>query len=142
MLINRFFVFDTNVLISALFDFYSSSAVALTEARNQGRLLISNDIVLEYLSVFSRKKFDKWISKENRINFIENIIENAISVEITQQIFACRDFKDNMFLSLAVSAQANCIISGDKDLLILHPFNEIPILSPADFLDKFQILKN
>ena len=55
-------------------------------------------------------------------------------VNITQQIFVCRDYKDNMFLSLAVSAQANCIVSGDKDLLTLHPFNEIPILTPAGFL--------
>jgi len=131
---NSFFVFDTNVLISALFDYNSSPAKALTKARNQGRLLVSKEIALEYLSVLSREKFDKWISLENRINFIENIIENSMHVNATQQIFVCRDYKDNMFLSLAVSAQANCIVSGDKDLLALHPFNGIPILTPADFL--------
>ena len=134
MTTNNFFVFDTNVLISALFDFNSLSAVALTKARNQGRLLVSKEIVSEYLSVFSRKKFDKWVSLENRINFIENIIENSMFVNVTQQIFVCRDCKDNMFLSLAVSAQANCIVSGDKDLLTLHPFNGIPILAPSGFL--------
>ena len=131
---NNFYVFDTNVLISALFDFSSFSAKALTKARNQGRLLVSKEIAGEYLSVFSRKKFDKWVSLENRINFIENIIENSMQINVTQHIFVCRDSKDNMFLSLAVSTQANCIISGDKDLLILHPFNGIPILTPADFL--------
>jgi putative PIN family toxin of toxin-antitoxin system len=131
---SKFFVFDTNVLISALFNFNSLSAGALIKARNQGRLLVSKEIASEYLSVFSREKFDKWISLERRINFIENIIENSMLVNVVQQIFACRDYKDNMFLSLAVSAQANCIVSGDKDLLILHPFNGIPILMPTDFL--------
>ena len=134
MITSNFFVFDTNVLISAVFDVESSSAMALLKARKQGRLLISHEVAREYLSVFSRKKFDKWISFENRINFIENIIENSMSVNITQHIVACRDVKDNMFLSLAVSAQANFLISGDKDLLTLHPFEGIPVLSSADFL--------
>ena len=134
MMTNNFYVFDTNVLISAIIDIESSSAEALFKARKQGRLLISHEITKEYLSVFSRKKFDKWISFENRINFIENIIENSMLVNITRYVSACRDINDNMFLSLAVSARANCIISGDKDLLTLHPFDEIPILSPVDFL--------
>jgi putative PIN family toxin of toxin-antitoxin system len=69
--------------------------------------------------------------------FIENIITNAFTVEISEIITACRDPKDNMFLSLAVSASADAIISGDKDLLVLNPFKNIPILSPADFFEKF-----
>jgi len=133
MTTNNFFVFDTNVLISAIFDFQSSSAVALSKARKQGKLLISDDIELEYLTVFSRNKFDKWISHKNRLDFITNIIENSVMVEVTQHISECRDAKDNMFLSLAVSARANCIVSGDKDLLTLHPFYGISILSPIDF---------
>jgi putative PIN family toxin of toxin-antitoxin system len=134
MITGNFFVFDTNVLISAIIDIESSSATALFSARKQGRLLISHEIAREYLSVFYRKKFDKWISFENRINFIENIIENSMLVDITRHVSVCRDAKDNMFLSLAVSAQANFIITGDKDLLTLHPFDEIPVLSPVDFL--------
>ena len=134
MITGDFFIFDTNVLISAIIDIESSSATALLKVRNQGKLLISHEIILEYLSVFSRKKFDKWISFENRINFIENIIENSMLVNITRHVSVCRDVKDNMFLSLAVSAQASCIISGDKDMLTLHPFNGIPILSPGNFL--------
>lgn len=131
---DSFFVFDTNVLISAILDVKSSSANALLKAREEGRLLVSYEVVQEYLSVFSRKKFDKWISFSNRIHFIENIIENSMSVNVIQQVLACRDVKDNIFLSLAVSAEANCIVSGDKDLLVLHPFSGIPILSPFAFL--------
>jgi len=134
MTTDNFFVFDTNVLISAILDIQSSAADALLKARRYGRLLVSYEITQEYLSVFSRGKFDKWVSFENRIHFIENIIENSMSINVTQQVSVCRDKKDNMFLSLAVSAQANCIVSGDKDLLALHPFNGIPVLSPVAFL--------
>jgi uncharacterized protein len=56
------------------------------------------------------------------------------SVEVTEAIAVCRDPKDDKFLELAVSGQATCILSSDKDLLVLHPFQEIEIVTPADFL--------
>ncbi|MCE7922369.1 MAG: putative toxin-antitoxin system toxin component, PIN family [Haliscomenobacteraceae bacterium CHB4] len=52
-----------------------------------------------------------------------------------EEIQACRDPKDNKYLEAAVAAQADCIISGDPDLLALHPFRNIPVLSPRDFLN-------
>ncbi len=54
---------------------------------------------------------------------------------ITETITACRDPKDDKFLELAVSGQADLIISSDNDLLVLHPFRGISILKPAAFLD-------
>ena len=54
-----------------------------------------------------------------------------------ESITACRDSKDNKFLELAVAANASCIITGDKDLLVLHPFKNIPILSSSEFLNRF-----
>jgi predicted nucleic acid-binding protein len=55
-------------------------------------------------------------------------------VEITEMIEACRDPKDNKVLEVAVNGQATCIVTGDEDLRILHPFRGIPILTPAEFL--------
>ena len=46
----------------------------------------------------------------------------------------CRDPDDDKFLELAVSGNADYLVSGDDDLLALHPFREIPILRPAEFL--------
>lgn len=131
---NSFFVFDTNVLLSAVFNLKSDSAKALITARETGYILTSDAIITEYLSVFARPKFDKWISIETRFLFIENIIENSIKIPILKEIKACRDSKDDMYLSLAIAAQANYIISGDKDLLALNPFENIPILNPSAFL--------
>lgn len=48
-----------------------------------------------------------------------------------------RDPKDDKFLELAKSAHADCIVTKDDDLLVLHPFDGIPILNVTDFLNRF-----
>ena len=53
------------------------------------------------------------------------------------KIAECRDPKDNKFLELAVAGNADCVITGDKDLLVLNPFRGIKIISPSDFLIQF-----
>ena len=47
----------------------------------------------------------------------------------------CRDAKDDKFLEVAVNGKADYLITGDRDLLVLHPFREIQIVSPATFLE-------
>lgn len=56
---------------------------------------------------------------------------------IRKRIRACRDPKDDKFLELAVSGNADVIVTGDKDLLALHPFRGIAILTPLDFASQF-----
>ena len=58
-------------------------------------------------------------------------------IDVLISVTDCRDPKDNKFLELAISADASCIITGDKDLLVLHPFRDIPILNAVDFLNSF-----
>jgi hypothetical protein len=54
-------------------------------------------------------------------------------IEITE----CRGPKDNIFLELAVAGNADCIVTGDKDLLVLGPFRNIRIITPKEFIDQF-----
>ncbi|MBI5220176.1 MAG: putative toxin-antitoxin system toxin component, PIN family [Bacteroidia bacterium] len=56
---------------------------------------------------------------------------------INEHIQLCRDSSDDKFLSLAKAGNASAIITGDKDLLILNPFNNIPIITPDTFLKMF-----
>jgi len=65
------------------------------------------------------------------------LVNQAKFVEITETITECRDPKDNKFLELAVCGGADCLISGDGDLLALHPFRGIRILPPQAFLNEF-----
>jgi uncharacterized protein len=133
----EFWILDTNTLLSALLNEDSTPGIALKKARESGTLLVSAETASEYFNVFSRSKFEKYVSLETRLAFIENIISNALAVEPKERVDACRDPKDNKFLELAITAGASCIISGDSDLLILNPFRGIPIVSAADFLRTF-----
>lgn len=68
---------------------------------------------------------------------LNDIEMEALFIEPELRISVCRDPKDNKFLELAVAANADCIVTGDKDLLVLNPFRGIKIISPADFLIQF-----
>jgi len=120
-----------------LFNDNSTPGLALKKTRTTGTLLISAEIASEYFNVFSRDKFEKHVAFETRAAFIENIITNALLIEPVTSVNICRDKKDNKFLEVALTAGATCIISGDQDLLILNPFNDIPIVTPGAFLSMF-----
>ncbi|MCX5728009.1 MAG: putative toxin-antitoxin system toxin component, PIN family, partial [Nitrospirae bacterium] len=72
--------------------------------------------------------------EDERTEFITALVREATLVEITDTVTECRDPKDDKFLELAVSGKATCIVSGDDDLLVLHPFRGIPVLTPRQFL--------
>ena len=55
-------------------------------------------------------------------------------VTITERIPACRDPTDDKFLELAVNGHADMILSGDGDLFALNMFHQIPIVTPAIFV--------
>ena len=82
----------------------------------------------------NRKKFDKYVTVEIRSEFISQIIQQSELIEIAEPIIACHDRKDDKFLEVAVNGKADYLITGDRDLLVLHPFRNIQILTPADFL--------
>ena len=131
------FVFDTNVLVSAVLVGSSRPAEAFRKARQRGDILLSLTVAEELNDVLGREKFDRYITREERQRFLAAFIQAAKFIEVSEQIAACRDPKDDKFLELAVSGQANCIVTGDDDLLVLHPFRNIPILSVEQFLASF-----
>lgn len=131
---SNFYVFDTNVIVSAAIFPQSVPRISIDKAFNQGTILISDSIEEEVTKVLQRKKFDRYVSFELRANFLENFIIEALFIYVDQSIQACRDPKDNKFLELAVCGNATVIISGDKDLLDLNPFQGIQIITPQEFL--------
>ena len=127
-------VFDTKVLVSALMFPRSVPRQAFNLAYSTGKILASTATTLELEEVLSRKKFEKYFSMEERIQFVARFFADAEIIEIKEQITACRDRKDDKFLELAVNGKADYIITGDQDLLVLHPFQNIVIISVSDYL--------
>ncbi len=127
-------VLDTNVLVSRLILPQSMPALALRKAELEAHLLISDAAMYELADALSRAKFDRYVSLEDRKSFLRRLGQIAEFVPIVQLVRECRDPKDDKFLEVALNGNANVILSGDADLLALHPWRDIAILSPSKYL--------
>jgi putative PIN family toxin of toxin-antitoxin system len=133
------FVFDTNSLVSALILPNSVSRYSLKKADDNGLLIFSRETLAELNEVLVRSKFDKYVSIDDRLEYVERLEARGKIIETTSDFTDCRDLKDNKFLNLAFDGQASCIITGDQDLLVLNPFHDIQIVSASQFLNAFSL---
>jgi len=131
---DRKLVADTNIWISRLLMPDGTAAKALDQSLSWGVPLMSEATLSELSEVLSRRKFDKYVSRKDRQQFLRLLGGIVRLVPIIQRIATCRDPKDDKFLDVALNGQAQVILTGDQDLLELHPFHGIDILKPADFL--------
>ncbi len=124
-------VFDTNVFISA-FATEGVCSVLLKRARlKEFELFVCSVIINEVESVLKQKfKVEEEIIRE----VVELIKESSEPVSIVEKVEGvCRDGDDDLILSCAVSACADYLVSGDKDLLEVKKYENIKIVSPKDF---------
>ena len=129
------YVFDANVIVSALLLPDSLPRRAFDKAYRQGKILLSAATILELDDVLRRPRLDRYLHEEERIDFLLHLIRDAVIAPVTLTVTDSRDPKDNKYLELAVSASATCIVTGDQDLLVLHPYRAIPIVMPRTFLE-------
>ena len=127
-------VLDTNVVVSAMLFRASVPGQVFVYLARRGGLLVSEAGMSELIDVILRPSFDRYLQEGDRVEFYSALEQRAQLIEVTHTVTACRDPKDDKFLELALSGQATHIITGDRDLLDLHPFRGIPILTPGDFL--------
>ena len=126
--------FDTNVIVSADLFEDSGPGRALSLALDLSTLLLSLALIEELQAVLSRPRFDRYATRGEREEFLRDLIREAETIEVTQRIRACRDPNDDKILELAVNGQANYIVTGDDDLLVMNPFRSIAIVTPSEFL--------
>ena len=134
MRFDRPIVIDTGVLISAAIRPQSVPALALERALRHYDLFMSLATLDELQQVLLRPKFDRYASAAQRQLFLDGIKLRLSMVEVTQHITECADPKDDKFLALALTANAELIVASDPHLTQLHPWRSIPILPPAAFL--------
>jgi putative PIN family toxin of toxin-antitoxin system len=127
-------VFDSNVFISALLFESSTPGPAVLRALDAGKLLISQELILELQCVLGRSKFDRYLDREDRDLFLELLVLHGELVTVTNCVQLCRDARDDHLLSLATDGNADYLVTGDKDLLVLKKFARAEIVAPADFL--------
>jgi uncharacterized protein len=127
---------DTNCLVGRLLLPSSVPGDAVRKAVDSGLLLVSEATMNELADVLARPKFDRYIGLRDRQQFLRMLLRVAEFVPIVYPVRECRDPKDDKFLDVALNGKANLIVTGDADLLALHPWRSIAILSPARYLKR------
>jgi len=126
-------VIDTNVFVSAAVFSPSVPRQAVSKALRVGLLLFSEYTMHELKEVLFRSKFDRYVSRKERTLFLAQLGSVAEFVPIIQLVRECRDSKDDKFLEVALNGRADVIITGDADLLGMHPWRKINVMSPKDY---------
>jgi putative PIN family toxin of toxin-antitoxin system len=127
-------IIDTNVIVSRLLISGSVSARAVDKAITEADVMTSDATVGELVDVLARKKLDRYVTIEERQEFVRRFLQITSMIPVISEIDDCKDPADNHFLALALDAEASCIVTGDKALLALSPWRDIVILSPSEFL--------
>ncbi|MDT8322203.1 MAG: putative toxin-antitoxin system toxin component, PIN family [Xanthomonadales bacterium] len=116
----------------------SAGAPALLLAhleRARAVLVFSEPTLTELATRLMRQKFDRYIDRNTRLSFLAEIQAVAEFAGITGALMGCRDRADDAFLETARMGDCELIVSGDQDLLCLHPWHGIRILTPAEALE-------
>ena len=129
-------VLDTNVLVSALL--FKGLLSRFVELWRKGKIIpvISKETFEELTTVLQYPKFS--LSRDE----IKSVIEHEILpyfeiIEVVKAVKGvCRDSGDDKFISCALSASADCIVSGDKDFCDLRRYKTVKIINTSDFLKK------
>lgn len=129
-------VFDTNVLISAVF--FKGKPAVILEAWRTGKLeiILSQEILEEYSKVLERLS-ERYPSIDTS-GILSMFTTGCRMIEpeaIGKQI--CEDPEDDKFIAAAIGGEAETIISGDKHLLEVKGYSGIEILRPAEFINQY-----
>jgi putative PIN family toxin of toxin-antitoxin system len=126
-------IVDTNVFVSAALKENSPPGTAAHLAAESHLLLKSAITERELFVTLARPRLAPLIPIRFQ-EWLREVLAAAELVAISERIVACRDPKDDKFLELAVNGHADLIVTGDADLLALNPFRDIPIVTPAMFV--------
>ncbi len=130
-------VIDTNVWISGLLTKTGTPAQLIRHVVRHCQPVFTLDTFAELKQRLWLPKFDRYVAMEYRKQLLHDIDTVAFWVEVPQPIAAqtyCRDADDDKFIHAALAADADWLVTGDKDLLVLSErlsASGIRIISPA-----------
>lgn len=125
-------VLDTNVVVAALLA--NGLCRELLHRTNRLRVLATSEALLQELETTLRDKFDVTRPVATFLDLFRDSIRLVEPRALPAPV--CRDPKDDVVLATAVAAEADAIVTGDQDLLILGSYQDISIVSPRSFLER------
>ncbi len=127
-------VFDASAVVSAALREDGVPERALLRAEAADVFALSAVVDAEIAGVLERPRFAASISPARRARILDVLRGEAVWFSPSERVADCRDKKDDKYLELALAAGAWVIVSGDADLLVLHPWRGVRILRPAEYL--------
>ena len=129
-------VVDTNVLISAALSSQGAPAQLMRIALARHTLVFSKARFDELHTRLYRPKFDRYITLEQRQRLLHDFNACANWVDLAPYTTYRRDPDDDKFIATALQAQADRLISGDRDLLEAQQLAGLRILTPSQALEQ------
>lgn len=127
-------VFDASTVVSAALKADSLPERALLHAEATDLIALSAAVGAEIVDVLNRPRFATALTAARRDRVLALLRDASIWFAQVVRVTDCRDLKDNRYLELALAASAGTIVTGDKDLLVLHPWRGVSVLNPAEYL--------
>jgi len=130
-------VLDTNVLVSALL--FKTTLSKVIDLWQGGAIIpvISKDTFQELRAVLEYSKF-ALSPDEIRAILEQEILPFFEVIDVGEEVKGiCNDPADDKFISCALSAFADYIVSGDKTFIDLKQYKSVKIIKPSEFLKLF-----
>ncbi len=136
-------VIDTQVLLRAVINRRSLPAQVVYDLVDNYILLVSEATLAEIEDVLNRPKVrTKFQLTDSVVGELLQRLSKGERIVVTDVPAIGRDPKDDIFLACAVTGSSQYIVSEDKDLLVLNPYQNIQIVNVLDFLKVIRIPTN
>lgn len=129
-------VLNTSVIVSAIGWGGASAQVLDLWKAGQIQLVVSDEIIDEYLDVLGRwvseaslRNWQTWVTHPTKVTHIHSYV---------RRLQVSRDTTDNKFVDVAVGGGARYVITRDKDLLTIARFREVKFVTPQEFMTAFR----
>ena len=130
-------VLDTNVLLSAVATRGVCEVVLDVCITSGQHVVVLSEYLLDEFTDHYQSKFGMPLDRARSVRaFLRANAQIVEPADINEG--ACRDAEDLPVLGTAVAGNADCLVTGDQDLLILGAFRGIPILSPRALYDRLK----
>ena len=132
LIFNSYFLIFTNVWISFLIGQKSASFVRVLFADKNIRIVMTDILQQEIMTVASRPKFTRYFSPD-ACNLLTDFLEKrCVHYPLGVIVSRCRDPKDDYLLELAHVSRATFLVTGDNDLTEMREFEGCRIMTLAE----------
>lgn len=130
-------IIDTNLWVSFLISKNLNQLDKLIQTKRL-KIIFSEELLTEFIDVVSRPKFKKYFPKKDIENILHYFDDYGELVQVISEVQICRDKKDDFLLNLSLDSDADYLITGDNDLLILKQIGNTKVINIQDFINQLE----